>query len=303
MMSPILNVFVITLTVLNTVAALWLLFWMRKRRSESSTTEETTGHVWDGDLREYNNPLPRWWLWLFLLSVLFAVAYVILYPALGNTRGTLGWSQVDQWKALQAEQELTSRRILARFADRAPADLASDPEALAIGRNLFANQCSACHGSDGRGATGFPNLTDGDWLWGGSPELIQTSITGGRFGVMAPWGEILGADGVDDATAFVMSLSGRRAPRGNVEAGRTHFATYCAACHGAEGRGNPDVGAPNLTDGIWLHGGSPAAIRKTITEGRQNQMPAQESLGDLRIALLTAYVLSLGETRVAHTTP
>lgn len=300
MMSSGLSIFVVVLTILNTVAAVGLLLWMRKRRSESASTTDTTGHVWDGDLRELNNPLPRWWLWLFLITVVFSVGYVVLFPGLGNHPGTLGWTQVREWEQMQAQQEIAAQRILARFADRGPGELALDPDAVRIGRNLFANECAACHGADGRGSAGFPNLTDADWLWGGSPELVQASIHEGRMGVMTPWGEILGERGVDDATAFVMSLSGRKAPQGDAAAGAVHFRTYCVACHGETGAGNPDVGGPNLTDNVWLHGGSTAAIRATIDNGRQNQMPAQgERLGELRVRLLTAYVLSLGETRLA----
>ena len=304
MMSSTMSLFVAAAAILNTVAAVALLVWMRKRRGEAPQTGTTTGHTWDGDLREYNNPLPRWWLWLFVLSVVFAIIYAVLYPALGNARGSLGWSQVAQWEQLQAEQEKTAQRVLAVYADRSSQELARDPGALAIGRNLFANNCAACHGSDGRGARGFPNLTDGDWLWGGTPETIETSIAQGRMGVMAPWGEILGPKGVDDAAAFVLSLSGRKADQGDVAAGRTHFMTYCVACHGAEGKGNQDLGAANLTDNIWLHGGTPERIRETIATGRQNVMPAHaDRLGALRVKLLAAYVQSLGEVRVASSSP
>ena len=295
-MSPAVSIFIIVLTVLNTVAAVWLLVWMRKRRGEAERTSDTTGHVWDGDLREYNNPLPRWWLWLFVLSVVFAVVYVALYPGLGNMRGVLGWSQVKEWQQMQAQQERQAQTILARFADREPLELAADPAAVAIGRNLFANNCAACHGSDGRGSTGFPNLTDADWLWGGDAETVRTSIAQGRMGIMAPWQEVLGDQGVGDVSAYVMTLSGRKASAGDAAVGAAQYATYCVACHGPDGRGNMAVGAPDLTDGIWLHGGSEARIRETIALGRQNNMPAQESrLGDTRIRLLAAYVLSLGE--------
>jgi len=243
-------------------------------------------------------------LWLFVISVIFAVIYALLYPGLGNHPGALGWTQVKQWEQMQARQESEAQRILARFAGRDPAELALEPAAVSIGRNLFANECAACHGSDGRGAVGFPNLTDADWLWGGTSEMIQTTITQGRIGVMAPWGEILGDAGVDNAAAYVMSLSGRKAPVGDPVAGETLFKTYCVACHGENGRGNHDLGAPNLTDSVWLHGGSIAAIRTTIANGRQNQMPAQgDRLGETRIRLLAAYVMSLGETRVAQREP
>jgi cytochrome c oxidase cbb3-type subunit 3 len=295
-MSPAVSIFIIVLTVLNTVAAVWLLVWMRKRRGEAERTSDTTGHVWDGDLREYNNPLPRWWLWLFVLSVVFAVVYVALYPGLGNMRGVLGWSQVKEWQQMQAQQERQAQTILARFAERDPLELAAEPAAVAIGRNLFANNCAACHGSDGRGSTGFPNLTDADWLWGGDAETVRTSIAQGRMGIMAPWQEVLGDQGVGDVSAYVMTLSGRKASAGDAAVGAAQYATYCVACHGSDGRGNMAVGAPDLTDGIWLHGGSEARIRETIALGRQNNMPAQESrLGDTRIRLLAAYVLSLGE--------
>ncbi len=299
-MSDGISLFIALAAILNTVAAVALLIWMRKRRGEATTTEDTTGHVWDGDLREYNNPLPRWWLWLFVLTVIFAVAYVILYPGLGNNRGTLGWTQQRQWEAMQTEQEQRTAAILAVYRDRGSAELAHDPQALAIGRNLFANNCAACHGSDGRGARGFPNLADRDWLWGGTPEAIETTISQGRTGMMAPWSEVLGTKGVADAAAFVLSLSGRKADTGDAAAGRAQFMTYCVACHGPEGKGNQDLGAANLTDGIWLHGGTPQRIRETIANGRQSVMPAHaDRLGTLRVKLLAAYVQSLGEVRVA----
>jgi len=304
MMTPAVSGFVIAFTVLNTLAAVWLLVWMRKRRGETARTQDTTGHVWDGDLREYNNPLPRWWLWMFVISVLFAVVYVALYPGLGNFKGTLGWTQIGEWQQMQAEQERSAQRILARYADRDPAELALDPAAIAIGRNLYANNCAMCHGSDGGGGSGFPKLTDADWLWGGSTEAIRTTIHEGRVGMMNAWAEVLGEQGVDDAVAYVLSLSGRSAPRGNVAAGETHFKTYCVACHGDHGEGNPLVGGPNLTDKVWLHGGAATNIRQTIANGRQNAMPAQgERLGEIRVALLTAYVLSIGERRVAEHRP
>lgn len=295
MMSSGWSIFVVVLTVLNTVAAVWLLVWMRKKRGESDTTTDTTGHTWDGDLREYNNPLPRWWLWLFVGSVIFAVVYAVLYPTLGNSRGTLGWTQQGQWTEMQAEQERRTQAMLARFADRSSEELARDPAALAVGRNLFANNCAACHGSDGGGAVGFPSLADSDWLWGGSPEAIETSIREGRMGIMAPWIEVIGDRGVEDTVAFVMSLSGRQAAAGDVAAGKAHYDMLCVACHGADGTGNQALGAPNLTDRIWLYGGSASAIRQTIAKGRNGNMPAHgEQFGDTRVKLAAAYVLSLG---------
>jgi cytochrome c oxidase cbb3-type subunit 3 len=300
MMSSGWSVFVVVLTVLNTLAAVWLLVWMRKRRGESDRTSDTTGHVWDGDLREYNNPLPRWWLWLFVITVIFAVGYAILYPTLGNTRGALGWTGHRQWADMQAEQERRTQAMLARFAGQSSEELARDPAALAVGRNLFANNCAACHGSDGGGAVGFPSLRDADWLWGGSAEAIETSIRDGRTGIMAPWSDVIGDRGVDDAVAYVMSVSGRKAAAGDAAAGKAQYDTLCIACHGAAGTGNPALGAPNLTDRIWLHGGSADAIRRTIASGRNGVMPAHgERFGDTRVKLAAAYVISLGGARDA----
>lgn len=303
-MSSGFSIYVIVLTVINVVAAVWLLWWMRKKRGETATTTDTTGHVWDGDLQEYNNPLPRWWLWLFILTVIFSVVYLALYPGLGNVRGTLGWSQQKQWAEMQAVQEAAAQKMLAQFADRPIEQLSSDAAALKVGRNLFANNCAACHGSDGGGALGFPNLSDGDWLWGGDAEAIRTSIHDGRMGAMPGWEPVLGTAGVENVLAYVLTLSGRQATAGNVDEGRTQFELLCAACHNVDGKGNTALGAPNLTDKTWLHGGSPEAIRRVIANGVNNMMPAQgERLGEQRVKLLAAYVMSLGQGNAAPSGP
>jgi len=303
-MSSGISLFIVIGVTLNVVAAMWLLLAMRKRSGESTTTSDTTGHVWDGDLREYNNPLPRWWLWSFILTVVFSVGYVILYPGMGNAKGTLGWSQKSQFDAMQAEQEKKTQAMLAQFAGKTAEELAQDPRAITVGRNLFANNCAACHGSDGRGAPGFPNITDGDWLWGGDAQNITTSIAEGRNAIMTPWIDVLGAQGVDDVVAHVMTLSGRKASTGDAAAGKAQFETLCSACHGADGRGNHALGAPNLTDNIWLYGGSADNIRETVIKGRNGVMPAHgERMGEARVRLLTAYVLSMGEKRVAQAGP
>jgi cytochrome c oxidase cbb3-type subunit 3 len=293
-MSTGINLFISILVVLNIAAALWLLFAMRRKPNEAGSTTDTTGHVWDGDLREFNNPLPRWWLWLFVLSVAFSIGYLVLYPGLGNNAGTLGWSQQKQHAAQAAANEALLQKTLAPFADQPVEALAQNPAALTVGRNLFANNCATCHGSDGRGALGFPNLADSDWLWGNATETIIETISNGRTGVMAPWGEALGAAGVEDVVAYVLSLSGRTVPAGNVANGQARFTEICSVCHGADGKGNTDLGAPNLTDDVWIHGGSIAAIRQTVELGRQNGMPAHlDRLGEVRVKLLAAYVLSL----------
>ena len=259
---------------------------------------DTTGHVWDEDLAEYNNPLPNWWRWLFYITIVFGVAYLVLYPGLGTRwKGILGWSQVSQLKeeTLQAERQFGP--LYEKFSATDVKALAKDPAALAVGQKLFLNNCAQCHASDAGGSRGFPNLTDRDWLYGGEPEQIRTSITEGRNGVMPPWGQALGEEGVKNVAHYVLSLSGIAADSIRVSKGKEIFATTCVACHGPEGKGNPALGAPNLTDKIWLHGSGEAAIIETISRGRASHMPAhKELLTPAKIHLLTAYVYSLSAT-------
>lgn len=287
------SIFIIALTVANIAGALWLLWWTRRTRGEQATTE-TTGHVWDEDLTELNNPLPRWWLWLFIITVAFGGVYLALYPGLGQFGGVLGWTSSGQHAVQAAANAKRIEQTLAPFADRSIVALAGDPAALNIGRNLFLNNCAACHGSDGGGAPGFPNLTDKDWQWGGDPDTIVATISDGRTGVMPPWGEVLGARGVEDVMDYVFSLQGRMLTSGDIKAGGEKFGQLCAACHGVDARGNQALGAPNLTDGAWLHGGSLVAVRESISKGRTGAMPAHGArLGPTRVKLLAAYVLSL----------
>jgi cytochrome c oxidase cbb3-type subunit 3 len=297
-----LSAFIIILTVLNIIGACWLMLAMRKRNpGESGPSTETTGHTWDGDLGELNNPLPRWWLWGFFISVAFAIGYLYLYPGLGSYAGSLGWTSTRQHAEIERQAEAQAQQVLAHFKGKSIEQLMADPEARTVGRNLFANNCAVCHGSDAHGNTGFPNLSDQDWLWGGTPGLVEATITNGRGGVMVAWQGVLGDQGVEDVLAYVLSLSGRKLPTGHVEAGKTAYMTYCVACHGEDGHGNQAVGAPDLTDNIWLYGGTVAAIRTSIADGRAGQMPAQgERLGADRVRLLAAYVLSLGHEPAAH---
>jgi cytochrome c oxidase cbb3-type subunit 3 len=293
-MTPLASTLVAAATLLNIGAILWLLWWTRKDRTGKPQTE-TTGHVWDDDLREYNNPLPRWWLGLFLITVAFGLVYLAIYPGLGNFPGVKGWSQEEQYRRQSEQAEALLAKTFARFEPQDLTTLVQDPEALRVGRNLFLNNCAACHGSDGRGAPGFPNLADNDWLWGGTPEAIMESIRNGRTGTMMAWQPVIGRAAVEDVLAYVMSLSGRKLPAGDVTAGKKTFEQLCSACHGMDGKGNQQLGAPNLTDHIWLHGGSVAAVRETIANGRQGQMPAHlDRLGETRTKLIAAYVLSLG---------
>lgn len=296
-MSDSVSLFVVILSLANILGVVWLFWAMRKRRGGEAAADETTGHVWDDDLRELNNPLPRWWLWLFGLSAVFAAVYLVLYPGLGNYRGLLGWTSAAQHAELQKSLEAEAQKALAPFAGMSVGQLRVNPAALAVGRNLFNDNCILCHGSDGRGASGFPNLTDKDWLWGGTPEIVEATISGGRIGVMIPWRDTLGGDqGVEDVLAYVLSLSGRTVPAGDVAHGQQLFAANCVACHGDKGQGNPLIGAPNLSDNVWLYGGSIATVRETIAHGRQGQMPAHgDRLGELRVRLLAAYVLSLSD--------
>jgi len=299
-MNPTVAVIVTVVVLVNIAALMYLLFGLRRRAGEQSVTTETTGHVWDEDLRELNNPLPRWWLWLFVITTVFGLGYLVVYPGLGNYQGIAGWSSERQLAEQSASSEALLQKTFQPFERRSALELSTNPAAVRIGRNLFVNNCAACHGSDARGAPGFPNLTDHDWLWGGTPEAIEQSIAQGRTSTMPPWKQALGGDsGVEDTLRFVMSLSGRELPAGDLNSGKTKFAAICTACHGPDAHGNQALGAPNLTDQIWLNGGAIATVRESIANGRHAEMPAHlERLGQTRVNLLTAYVISLGGAQV-----
>lgn len=291
-MSSTLSIVIAIATVLNVVGCAWLIWWTARSVPGEAAKGEVTGHVWDGDLQERNNPMPRWWLWLFFGSIAFCLLYFALYPALGTFGNSLGWTKAKQYDEEVAAANARYAPIYAAFHDQDVPVLAKNPKALALGRSLFLNNCISCHGSDARGAAGFPNLADTDWLHGGEPSDIIETISNGREGVMPAWGAVLGPQGVDEVVSYVISLSGRPAPEDKVAAGKARFAV-CAACHGPEGKGNTVLGAPNLTDDIWLYGGSPEAIRETVTNGRHGKMPAHNWLGEDKVRLLAAYVYSL----------
>ncbi|HUO19860.1 MAG TPA: cytochrome-c oxidase, cbb3-type subunit III [Steroidobacteraceae bacterium] len=291
-MSPLTTAIVGIMTILNVLACGWLIWWTARREPGEVAEGDVKDHVWDGDLRERNNPMPRWWLILFFLTIVFAFGYLLLYP--GVIRGTLGWTEDRQYQDEMRRAQAQYAPVYAAFAGRSIADLARDPKALALGRSLFANTCINCHGSDARGAPGFPDLTDNDWLYGGTPDDIVKSITYGREGVMPALGPALGEQGVEEVIAYVRSLSGHPEPAAQVAAGQARFA-ICAACHGPDGKGNPAIGSKNLTDDIWLYGGSEATLRKTLMEGRHGHMPAHQWLGEDKIRLLAAYVYSLSQ--------
>ena len=293
----------ITLLSLGTIAALvWLLLATRKGQRHDST-EETVGHSYDG-IEEYDNPLPRWWFLLFVATVIFALGYLALYPGLGNWKGMLpgyegGWTQVKEWQREMDKADEKYGPLYAKFAAMPVEQVAQDPQALKMGGRLFASNCSVCHGSDAKGAYGFPNLTDDDWLWGGAPETIKTTILGGRQAAMPAWRDVIGEDGIRNVAGYVRSLSGRDTPEGinaDIEQGQKIFAANCVACHGPAGKGTQAMGAPDLTDNVWLYGSSFGQIQQTLRYGRNGRMPAQEHiLGNDKVHLLAAYVYSLSQ--------
>jgi len=291
-MSAFWNWYIILFVVANVVGIVWLLL-ATARGKRGAIEEATTGHVWDEDLQELNNPLPLWWLGLFLISVVFTACYLAFYPGLGSTAGALGWTSNKEVAADLAENNRKLETVFARFRNQPIEHLEHDQQALTLGHNVFVNNCAACHGSDARGAKGYPNLTDSDWLYGGASDTVMTTIAKGRNGIMPPWGPALGDQGVEEVANYVLTLSGQNADAALAAAGKARFATLCVACHGTEGKGNQMLGAPNLTDNIWLYGGTLDDIKATIKNGRNGRMPAWEStLGPDRIRLAAAWLLA-----------
>lgn len=292
------SIFVAVVTTVSLAWCLWLLLVASKRREMAK--DNTTGHVWDVDLRELNNPLPRWWFWLFVITVVFGAFYLVLYPGLGAFPGTLGWTSSGQYQTEQRRAQEAMAPLYAKLAATPFEQLAKDPQAMAIGERLFGNNCAGCHGANARGSTGFPNLTDGDWLYGGEPQTIIETITKGRTGTMPPMGEAVGtSDDVRNVAQYVLSLSGAPHDSARAQLGKPKF-VVCAACHGPDGKGNPALGAPNLTDSIWLHGFGEAAIVRMVMQGKTSIMPPFEGrLNPEQIHVLAAYVWSLSQKTVA----
>jgi cytochrome c oxidase cbb3-type subunit 3 len=299
-MSTFWSLWIIILTSTNLVLLLWILFANRRKAvaGEESTEAKTTGHEYDG-IEEYDNPLPRWWFFMFILTFIFAFFYLIIYPGYGSYEGlkfkdSPAWTSVGELRGHQAEAEKIYAETYGVYSKMPIEEVAKNPDALKMGFRLFSNNCAVCHGADGGGNPGFPNLTDKDWLYGGTTEKIHETIVGGRKAAMPAWGGILGEEGVADVAEYVLQLSGNEHDAAKAEAGAKLFATNCVACHGADGKGSQLVGAPNLTDKTWLYGGEPATIRQTVRDGRNGVMPAQqELLKEDRIHLLAAYVYSL----------
>ncbi|QOE09277.1 cytochrome-c oxidase, cbb3-type subunit III [Pseudomonas asiatica] len=309
-MTTFWSTYICVLTIGSLIGLTWLLLATRKGQS-NNTTDQTMGHSFDG-IEEYDNPLPKWWFWLFVGTLVFSVGYLILYPGLGNWKGILpgyenGWTGVNEWQKEMDKADAKFGPIFAKYAAMPVEEVAKDPQALKMGSRLFASNCSVCHGSDAKGAYGFPNLTDKDWRWGGEAETIKASIMNGRHGVMPAWAEVIGEQGVADVAAFVLTnLDGRSLPEGvkaDAAKGKEIFAGNCVACHGPEGKGTPAMGAPDLTHPqAFIYGSSFAQLQQTIRYGRQGQMPAQAEIqGNDKVHLLAAYVYSLSQDGAAET--
>ncbi len=288
------SVYIAVITVVSMIACGVLLFTFSST-SGSGAQGETTGHTWDEDLSERNSPLPRWWMWMFYITIVFSLIYLVLYPGLGTYKGTYGWSSKGQFEAEQKDAAAQYGPIFDKYLQQDLKAVAADPDARVIGQRLFLNYCSQCHGSDAGGGRGFPNLRDDVWLYGGDPETIKTSIRDGRLGMMPAIGAAVGGpEAIKDVANYVRSLSGLQHDAEMAERGKVKFGAICAACHGAEGKGKPELHSANLTDKDWLYGSSEATIIETITKGRTGQMPAHKQfLDDGKIHLLAAYVYGL----------
>ena len=290
--------YVIIITIGTILGCFWLLQWTKgvSNRDEEGDGTGTTGHVWDEDLVELNNPLPRWWLQLFYGTIAFAFIYLVLFGGLGNIGGVLGWSQEGQYEAQMKTATEAQEAIFARYREMDNETLIANAEANATGQRLFANSCAMCHGSDARGARSFPNLVDNDWLYGGSFDTIMQTLENGRAGIMPVMVAGLDDKAIGELVVYVQSMSGQKADEIMAANGKKNFDMLCVACHGPDGGGNQALGSPRLNDQIWLYGGEPETIRKTITEGRNGNMPAHKDLlSEDRRRLITAYVLSLSE--------
>lgn len=296
--------FVIALIASNILGCVWLIWWTGKRSPDDPAPTQTS-HVWDGDITEYNQPMPRWWINLFYITIVFGIGYLIYYPGLGAFRGTSGWTSAGEHAEDKKVRDAKVEQTLSQFAGKQVQALAGDPRALKLGRSIYGNTCATCHGSSAHGAVGYPDLSDNSWQWGGSPDQVLQSILDGREGIMPPWGTVLtgmgGEHAQDYVIAYVRSLAKPEAERtGDFMAtrGKAMYEGLCVACHGVEGKGNIALGAPDLTDGYWLYGDSNDSLYQTLKTGRHGVMPAhRELLGETRVRLVAAYVWSLSQSK------
>jgi cytochrome c oxidase cbb3-type subunit 3 len=293
--APFWSWYIIILTVVSLAGVAFFLYAQRTRRLAPGEKAEEMAHKWDGDLVELNNPLPSWWVKLFWITLIFSAVYLVLYPGLGSFQGVLKWTSFGQYDSEVEKAKAKYDPIFNQFMGQPVEQVAASAEARDMGQRLFLTYCAQCHGSDAAGAVGFPNLTDKDWLYGGDAESIKASIANGRMGVMPALGAALGPDGTKQVAHYVLSLSGANHDAGLAAAGKALFETNCAACHMPDGTGMAALGAPNLTDKVWLYGGSEGVIMESITKGRAGNMPAQmQALGEAKVHLLAAYVWGLG---------
>jgi cytochrome c oxidase cbb3-type subunit 3 len=298
-MSAAWSWYVIALVAINLFGCVWLIRWTGRRRPGDPAPNDTS-HVWDEDLTELNRPMPRWWVNLFYLTIVFSLGYLAWYPGLGAFAGRSGWTSAREHDDARAEADAKLEAAYARFEGRPLEEIAQDAEALRHGQAIFANHCATCHGSDARGAKGFPDLTDSIWHWGGAPDQVLETVRQGRQASMPVLGQALGYGGVTEVAVYVQSLSGQPVDKALAAAGKARFDTLCIGCHGADGKGNVAVGAPDLTDDYWLYGGDYATLRETITNGRQGQMPAHAPLiGEVRAKLAAAFVYAKSHPQTA----
>lgn len=282
--------FVVLGTLLSLAFFMWLLFVNRQK-----TNKGTTGHKWDG-IEELDNPLPMWWVGMFVASAIFGLLYLGYYGGLGNFGGVGGWSSQAQHDAEVARHDARFQPLYAELGAMSEDELQQDRRAMQVGRRLFLNNCAACHGVNANGAFGFPNLTDEEWQWGSDYQAIRTTLVGGRMAAMPPWGAALGEDGVANMTQYVLMLSGQTHDAEKAAAAEPQYNMFCVACHGTEGKGNTVFGSPDLTNDIWLYGGSADQITFTLNNGRQGNMPAQSDiLSDDKIHILATYIRNLSQ--------
>jgi len=292
-LTPFWSAWIIVITLGSIFGSYWLLASVRSNTKHPDGEVPTTGHVYDG-IEELDNPLPRWWYWKYVITVVFALVYLALYPGLGNFKGLLGWTQINQYEREVAKAEQEFGPLFAKYQSTDLEELSQDDKAMRLGQRLFSNNCAICHGSAATGSYGFPNLTDNDWLYGGETADIKHSVMNGRTAGMPAWGASLGEQGINDTAQYVLSLSGRESNPEAVAKGKDLFATNCVACHGQDGKGNKLFGAPNLTDDIWLYGGTEQQVMQTLRNGRAGKMPAwKDILGEDKAHIVSAYVYSL----------